>query len=207
MTINDRSALFETGGYVPVIPGPLDTAAIWGASRENQVPSEGRPHLSPGRPPWEPEEIKGRRPIHLIAIVAGLVLIVASVFGVVAQRSNVLPQWVPLIGKDSGIAACEAMAGGDKLTTLNEGDGRVRDSTMSEREYREIRGVFTGSRYPEIRTNGQQLIDYAWQLQSLGPDAGLAALPLVGPIQQAYAGLSGGCSEQGHDIPAFGATR
>ena len=196
----------EPGRYVPVVPGPLDTAAIWGASKENQVPSEGRPHLSPGRPPWEPEPEKGRG-WTLALVVMGLLFVVAGVFGFIVQRSDVAPYWVPLVGKDSGVAACEALAAGDKLTTLNAGDGRVRSSKMTELEYLEIRSIFGGSRHEAIRTNGEDLIDYAWQLQALGNgtgEASLMALPLLGSIMKAYSGLSGGCSEQGITIPAFG---
>jgi hypothetical protein len=194
----DTSGPLAANNVVPFYPG--DVIGI-GANISTE-----RTWLSPGTPPWEPEDppVGRRRPWHLIAVLIGLVLIVASVFAIVAQRSNVLPVWVPLIGKDTGVAACEAMAGGDKIRTLDKGDGKVRSDTMSQREYREIRAIFTGSRYPEIRTNGSALIDYFWQLQALGPDAGLAALPLIGPINQAYTGLSGGCSEHGITIPPLG---
>jgi len=193
----------EPGRYVPVVPGPLDTAAIWGASKESQVPSEGRPHLSPGKPPWEPEPEKSRG-WTLALIVMGLLFVVAGVFGFIVQRNDVAPHWMPLVGKDTGVAACEALAGGDKLTTLNAGDGRVRGERMTEQEYREIRGIFSASRHVAIRDNGQTLIDNAWQLQEIGPDSGLAALPLLGPITTAYTGLSGGCAEQGITIPPLG---
>jgi len=197
----------EPGRYVPVIPGPLDTAAIWGASKESQVPSDGRPNLSPGKPPWEPEKNRGWT---LALVVLGLLLVVAGVFGFIVQRSDVAPHWIPLVGKDSGVAACEAMAGGDKLTTLNSGDGRVRGDEMTELEYLEIRSIFRDSRHEAIRTNGEDLIDYFWQLQALGTGTGeatLMALPLLGSIMKSYSGLSGGCSEQGITIPPMGSAR
>lgn len=203
------TASFGTEGRyvpVPIIPGPLDTAAVWGAAKETGVPSEGRPHLSPGMPPWEPEPEPGRG-WTVALVVMGLLFVVAGVLGFAVQRADVAPVWVPLVGKDTGVAACEAIAGGDKLTTLDAGDGRVRDSKMDEKEYQQIRGIFGDSRHSEIREPGQDLIDLAWQLQGIGPDGGLLALPLIGSIQKAYAGLSGGCAEHGYTIPPFGAGR
>jgi hypothetical protein len=197
--------------YVP--GGPLDTLAIWGHGQAVPPPVGGergqeREHLSPGQPPWEPE-----KPSKLVRwapflIVLGVLLVGTAVFGIIAQRTNALPQWVPLIGKDTGVAACEAIANQGNLRGVAGEAGAGPGAAMTETEYRQIRDIFADSRYPAIRDNGTKMADYAWQLQAIGADknaeAALAALPLLQPMTQAYTGLAGGCADHGHTIPALG---
>lgn len=199
----------DTGGPLAASNNhePLDTLAQWGYEPVPAATGE-RPWLSPGTPPWagqpEPEGEPVRRPWHLVAIVAGLLLVVLAGFVLIARYSNALPVWLPVVGKDTGIAACEALASGDKIRTLDKGNGTVRGSRMTEAEYQQIRAIFSDSRYSEIRTNGSAMVDYVWQFNELGPESALAALPLVGPLNQAYSGLSGGCAQHGIILPPLG---
>jgi Spy/CpxP family protein refolding chaperone len=191
-------------GYVP--GGPLDHLASWGHGQAVPPPVGGeREHLSPGEPPWEPKKPSRMTPV---LIVLGLMLMLASVLGIVAQRTNALPQWVPLIGKDTGVAACAAIANQGNLRGVASEAGAGPGVAMTESEYRQIRDIFADSRYPAIRDNGTKMADYAWQLQAIGADknaeAAMAALPLIQPMTQAYTGLAGGCADHGHTIPALG---
>jgi hypothetical protein len=207
--IRATSTRYETGGFVPVVPGPrpFETAASFHARTGDEQYAE-RQWESPGPPPWAgrwDSSDGGRlRRWSPFLIVLGLMLIVAGVFGAVAQRTNALPQWVPLIGKDTGVAACEAIANQGSLTGAATGKGSK--SSLTTVEYREMRAVFEDSRYPEIRDNGTRLMDYAWQLQGMTRDAdnAIAGLALVQPMTEAYTGLAGGCADHGYTIPALG---
>jgi hypothetical protein len=133
----------------------------------------------------------------LIALVGAVITIGGTAMFV--RSLNVLPHWIPVVGMDSGVAICKAIAEnpGQKVVSA-EGDAE---------QIREIRGMFADSRYEDIRTSGVALMDLAAQMDSTpkdGEEFG-AALMLAGPLMSALAGLSGGCAEHGYMIPTVGA--
>lgn len=109
-----------------------------------------------------------------------------------------------LILKDSGVKACEAMAGGDKMFAGKAGDGKK----LTEAEYRQVRAVFEDSRYDDIRDHGTKLMDLAWQISKMGDNPGLEALAYVGQVTEHMTGLQSACADQGIivDLPAAAAT-
>jgi len=146
--------------------------------------------------PWQQEATRRGTTLVLIGVLTGMVLFVLAAAGYLVQRNNWLPASIPLIGKDSGVAACETIANGGGVA----GSG---DPTWSQADYRAARQVFADSRYPAIRDNGVQLMDLAWQMQGLKADD-MGLLLYVTPMTNAYAGLAGGCAEVGYIIPALG---
>jgi hypothetical protein len=97
-----------------------------------------------------------------------------------------------VIRTDSGVAACEALRDGEKAV-----DGDDGDKTMTEAEYRELRGVFEDSRHEDIRDHGTKLIDLVWQLSKMGDEPGLEALAFMGPLTEHVTGLQSACADQG----------
>lgn len=135
----------------------------------------------------------------MLLIVAVIGAITFGIVGVILQRGNVLPAGVPLLGKDTGIAACEALA----QSAGTPGSDQAPATILSDGDKQKLRGVFEDSRYAEIREPGVRFVDLALQIEAMGPDAGLAALPLVGPLTESYAALAGGCGQHGHALPAL----
>ncbi|WP_173158345.1 hypothetical protein [Phytohabitans suffuscus] len=125
------------------------------------------------------------------------VAVVAVAFGalLMIRATGVVPAGVPLAGKDTGVAACEAIAEDNKLA------GNNPDETLTAEEYRRVRKMFADSRHAAIRDNGVKIVDIAWQMRDMKDEDALAALPLVGSMMEAYAGLAGGCAEHGITIP------
>jgi hypothetical protein len=187
-----NSALKEPTTMLPVW---VDAAQRHGTVRATDVaPDFGRA----GMHSWEPEP--GERPAWppragaWIALGVAVVAVLIS-SGFVVQRMNWLPASVPLIGKDSGVAACQAIA---------EGQPPVHSKgIISEADYRSMREVFADSRYTDIRVNGTKLMDLAWQAQGMGQN-NLGILALMGGIADAYSGLAGGCQAAGYTIPSLG---
>lgn len=169
----------------------------WSNTGRHEDRGDGRPWTSPEPPPWatpQPGE-RGWSTIGTwlgVTLLAGLVLFLAGLF---VQRQNWLPASVPLIGKDTGVAACEA---------IHNGQAPVKaKGIMSEADYRKARAVFADSRYPDIRNNGTRLMDLAWQAQGMGSN-NLGVLAVIGAIGDAYSGLAGGCASVGYTIPSLG---
>lgn len=155
---------------------------------------DGRPWTSPEPPPWA-SQAGSRSPWPLRITLAAMVAVVAILAGLLVQRMNWLPVGVPLIGKDTGVAACEA---------IHNGQAPVKaKGIMSEADYRKARAVFADSRYPDIRNNGTRLMDLAWQAQGMGTN-NLGVLAVIGAIGDAYSGLAGGCASVGYTIPSLG---
>lgn len=193
----------------PVSPAPVasppwaDLTARWGATHRDPAayPPGVIPWLTQEVPPWGSlhqdigHEQRRTHPAWIVLLVAltGVALLLA---GVLTQRSNWLPASVPLIGADSGYAACKAIASGDKPTAGSK--------VWSQDDYRAARRVFIDSRYPDVRTNGVRLIDIAWQLQGLEEGETLGALAYIGAFTNAYTGLSGGCADLGFTLPKLG---
>jgi hypothetical protein len=132
-------------------------------------------------------------------VILGALMVVAVGAGMVLRFSNVVPVGIPLVGKDSGIAACEAIASKGSKT----GPAKTAGTTKAE-EYRALRDVFANSRYAEIRDPGVRFVDLLRQVEGMGKNAGLGALAFLGPMTESYAALSGGCAEHGYTLPAMG---
>ena len=177
---------------------PTGQLPVWAdLTARHGSPIESGPDFgAAGMHTWEPEP--GERAWSRTGTVLGIVLLVALVLGVagfVVQRMNLLPASVPLIGKDTGVAACEEIS-----------KGRAPVSTsgiMTQDQYKQARKVFADSRYEAIRTNGTKLMDLAWQAQGMGEN-NLGVLALMGGVADAYSGLAGGCSSVGYTIPSLG---
>jgi hypothetical protein len=131
-----------------------------------------------------------------LAIVGGGALIALAILGDGTDPVSEL-----LAGEDSGVQACEAIR--DAEQEAEQTQAQTADEIWTEEEYLVLREQFADSRHEAIRTNGVELMDIGWQMEQLGDDAGFEALPLLGSFMAAYAGLAGGCAEQGVTIPAL----
>lgn len=194
---------------------PLDTFASYGAPPEKPIghatgETGERPYVSPGTPPWGSlsqdighpapspswrDNLAAVNPSVKYPVIGALVITLITLLALVVQRSNVLPAGVPLVGKDSGLAACEAIQHGSAPTG--------QTTSVSPGDFTKARAAFAGSRYPDIRTNGVRLMDLAAQIAGLGKDPGIEVLAYIGSFGDAYAGLAGGCAAVGHPIPAL----
>jgi hypothetical protein len=177
---------------------PTSQLPIWaGMAADHGAPRETGPDFGvAGMHTWEPEP--GERSWNRAGTVLGVILVLAIFLGALGfaiQRMNWLPAGVPLIGKDSGVAACQAIAKGQPPVHTS--------GIMTEADYQRMRAVFADSRYEDIRTNGTKLMDLAWQAQGMGQN-NLGILALVGGIADAYSGLAGGCRTVGYTIPSLG---
>jgi hypothetical protein len=169
----------------------------WSNTGRHEDRGDGRPWTSPEPPPWgtpAPGERGWSRTGTVLGVILVLVIFLGAL-GFAVQRMNWLPVGVPLIGKDSGVAACEAIAKGRPPIEAK--------GIMSAADYRKARAVFADSRYPAIRDNGVKIMDLAWQAQGMGKN-NLGVLALMGGIADAYSGLAGGCSAVGYTIPSLG---
>ena len=193
LTVEHWSAGEYPTGQLPVW---ADLAAQhgWSNTGRHEDRGDGRPWTSPEPPPWASQAGSNSRwPLRItLGLMVALVVFLAGLF---VQRMNWLPVGVPLIGKDSGVAACEAIHNGRAPVEAK--------GIMSEADYRKARAVFADSRYPAIRDNGTKLMDLAWQAQGMGSN-NLGVLAVIGGIGDAYSGLAGGCASVGYTIPSLG---
>jgi hypothetical protein len=175
------------------LPVWADLAAQHGWSRtaQHEAPNFG----AAGMHSWDNHRTPPRW-VGLTLLLVGLTVVSAVLLGVLAQRNNWLPASVPLIGEDTGVAACEAIASGKPPVEASGKD------TMTAAEYRQARGVFADSRYPAIRDNGVKIIDLAWQAQNASGED-LAAMMFGLNMAEAYSGLAGGCAAVGYTIPSI----
>ncbi len=67
--------------------------------------------------------------------------------------------------------------------------------------YRDARRELSDSKHEDIRVSALAFIDAVWQLEGMGDDAGLEALPVVTSALDAYASLTGGCANHGIELP------
>lgn len=204
---------WEQGGQAPAARTPLDkdwpvnpalkepttSLPIWASAGANHGAARqtGPDFGAAGMHTWEPEP--GERSWNRAGTVLGVTILVVLVLlgaGFLVQRMNWLPASVPLIGKDTGVAACEAIAKGQPPVQAK--------GVMNQDQYKQAREVFADSRYEAIRTNGTKLMDLAWQAQGMG-DNNLGVLALMGGVADAYSGLAGGCASVGYTIPSLGA--
>ena len=181
----------------PVVPGPIhynfeDPAA--GAGRKYEGTDWGFQPVNPGDfPPEDPQ--RDRRRLDVVVLCLGLMLLALAGATFLVQRANVLPAGVPIVGMDSGVAACRAIAEGEKPVPSG--------AAMTQQDYRALRAVFADSRYPDIRDNGTKIVDIAWQVAALdkqGDTEMISALAYANSLTSAYAGLTGGCAEHGYTL-------
>lgn len=138
-----------------------------------------------------------------LGVLVGAVMAIGG-FGLAVRSQNVLPNWVPVVGMDSGVAMCKAIAENPNRKVA----GGEQAGRSDPEQIRKVRGMFADSRYEDIRISGVALMDLAVQMNSVPQDGGEgfgAALVLAGPIMSATAGLAGGCAEHGYMIPTVGA--
>lgn len=182
---NDKTGATFHGGDLPQ-RDPLASLASFDRT--------ARP--APVTPPWVAEHERPARRWAWVALAASLAFLVV-VLASVARSQNVLPAWVPVIGMDSGVAACKAIheSGGTALKGAAAETGTQTERLAAARE------LFADSRYPEIKTNGMALMDLAVQMNAVKPGDEMALLPMVGPVTSAYAGLAGECAAHGYSIP------
>jgi hypothetical protein len=136
----------------------------------------------------------------LIIVVVGLVLaaVVGGVLTVVVGPPSLVKQYTP-IGKDSGVAACEALR--DKTIVSHAQAGESQADGWAR-----ARKLFADSRYGDLRDSGTKLVDLMAQYDGLSSDGNSlgAGLFMGSQIIQAYGTLSGSCSAHGVNIPALG---
>jgi len=189
----------ETWPVSAALREPTTALPIWASSAHRHgTPSQAAPDFrNNGMASWEPEPGEAPRWVrtYLWIWLAVAVAVLVTVTGLFVQRMNWLPASVPLVGRDTGVAACEAIADGRKPV---ESSG-----IMSTADYKAAREVFADSRYEAIRTNGTKIIDLAWQAQGMGSN-NLGVLALMSGIADAYSGLAGGCASVGYTIPPLG---
>jgi hypothetical protein len=156
-----------------------------------------RPWTSPGPPPnhRNSQRSSGLVVWIAVAVVGAVAMIVAGL--VLLGRSGAVPAGVPVVGQDSGVAACEAIASGK---AADGGPTEAPGEKMTQAEYQQVRKVFADSSDPEIREHGTKLVDLSWQTQQ-SPES---MLLVVSQFTDAYTGLAGACASHGHAIPPLG---
>lgn len=181
-----------------------DTMPVWADLAYQRGNGHGPAVYAPdfgaaGMHSWKPEQAPAwPPPAGMWIALTALTVVVLALGGLLVQRMNWLPVTVPLVGKDTGVAACEVISKGGSPVPSSGKD------TMSAADYRKARAIFADSRYPGIRDNGVRLMDLAWQAQGMGNED-LGALALFSDIASSYSGLTGGCSAVGYTIPSLGA--
>lgn len=146
-------------------------------------------YYRPGHDDGQPEPSVPPPPVHkarwpwLVLVVAVLFLASAGWFA-----------YNRVIKKDSGIAACEAMAGDRQIV---DGAKVGAGQKLTEAQYRQVRKVFEDSRYDDIKDHGTKLIDVVWQVSQLGDKPGMEVLAFVGPLTTELSGLQSACADQG----------
>lgn len=169
----------------PYAEQPYPHQAPYEAQHEATVAITGRP-AKRSRRGWL---IAGA--LVLVALIGGTLTLL---FGPISPVKKVVP-----IGKDSGVAACEALR--DKTVVSHAVAGESQADGWAR-----ARKLFADSRYGDLRDSGTKVVDLIAQydgLSSGGNDTG-AALFMGPQIIQAYASLSGACSAHGVNIPALG---
>lgn len=145
-----------------------------------------------------------KRPRMLLGVLAAAVL-GSLLAGMLVRSANVLPGWVPVIGMDSGVAMCKAIA--EKPQGESAAEAAGSDEAVEMERVRQFRALFAGSRYDDIRVNGVALMDLTAQFVQMSQGRAEAdfgtSLALVGPMMTANAGLAGGCREHGYEIPSM----
>jgi hypothetical protein len=151
------------------------------------------PFVPTGEVSYYPPKNRGNRGV-LLAVVAGLILlaVVGAVLTVVLGPPSLVKRYTP-IGKDTGVAACEAL----------------RDKTVVSDSWAHSRKLFADSRYADLRDSGTKFVDLAAQYEGLtsdGSDSSKmgAGLFMGSQIITAYGSLSGACSAHGVNLPALG---
>jgi hypothetical protein len=199
---DDRPTLMmhtdDSSGRPPVVPGAPWADLVAPQDQPPLSPAETYLHVQHG---WDLPGQEPERPSRMLVylLVALMILVALLAIGFTLQRQNVLPAGVPILGKDSGVAACQQIANGATPT------GMDANAEFTAADYRKARQVFADSRYPAIRDNGTRLLDLAWQIggAAKSSDDLAGALMFMNELSQAYTGLAGGCADHGITIPAM----
>lgn len=159
----------------------------------NEMP--GQP-MMPGYMPAQPAPRRKRRGA-LIAVVSVLVVLGLSLTVAGLYARNVGPF------KDSGLSGCEqivAMQASQSASTSSNSDNK-----LTEAQYKQMRAVFSKSRYDDINRAGTQFIDLLWQISKVDTSNSDAALGIafayLGQITGDYSNLSGACGNHGVKLP------
>lgn len=159
--------------------------------------TEQYPHGGPTfRAPQPQNPEKGQRNWLLIGIIGIVVLAVmaAAIWIVVG------PKVYDKAGLDSGVNACKMISEGKDAKGQPTKAAAAEDSdVMTAEQYKDLRGIFNGSRHDDIKTAGLAFVDLMWQIQG----AGDGAILLVGQMVTTYGALSGACASHGYVIPTL----
>lgn len=164
-------------------------------TREINAPHIPRHFASP-TPEQQPPHRGRRWPVFVLASVAMLLVVGATLYAATSRNVIALPGHA---FEDRGVAACRVLAVSD------DGNPAAQSSADSskagferEAEQREaltkMRKMFNASHFDDIKNNGVALMDLAAQL--IAPDGG-ATLLIAHDFITVYAGLSGACDAQG----------
>lgn len=184
-----------TISYMPGATAPV-------ARPTSPAPGYGPPYAPQPWPYQGPPAVaapakRSRRGL-IVASALVLVAVVGAVLTLVIGPPSAVKRFTP-IGKDSGVAACEALR--DKTVVSHAVAGESQADGWAR-----ARKLFADSRYGDLRDAGTKTVDLIAQydgLSSGGNETG-AALFMGSQIIQAYAALSGACSAHGVNIPAMG---
>ncbi len=194
----------------PVSPMPIDPHPAGsppdGGNRSSQRPTHPSGAVGPrndglgfGDPvPAEDERLDRRTRWIAAGVGAALVAVLIVVLG----WAGVGP--ASRLHADSGVRACKDVATGDTAGGTRSNAG---DVTMSQDDYRRIRGQFQGSRFADLRGSGTHFVDLVWQIGRMlraGGDPLTSAIAYGGEVFSAYSDLSGACANHGVTLPPLG---
>lgn len=125
-------------------------------------------------------------------------VIAVILLGILGVGGYLIKNYTPLF-KDSGVAACEAMA--KQLKESDKKDSSDDNDKMTQKEYDKLRGAFADSRHNDIREPGVRLVDTIWNLQNTPEDklVGVGLLSM-GSMMSDLRGLQTGCKNHGVQV-------
>lgn len=201
VTSPDPSSPQHSPEPISYMPGAIPSVS----PAPGSVPGYGPPYVQQPWPYQGPPAVAGhaqkRRSVPLLAVVVAS-LVVLAVAGAVVTAAlgppSLVKRYTP-IGKDTGVAACEALR--DKTVVSHAQAGESQADGWAR-----ARKLFADSRYGDLRDAGTKLVDLMAQYDGLSSDGNAlgAGLFMGSQIIQAYGTLSGACSAHGVNIPALG---
>jgi hypothetical protein len=126
-------------------------------------------------------------------LIVGIVVAVVLIGGAAIATPLALHHSSKTDSSDSGVAACQAVAGQD----AGNGDG-----TLSKAEYDKVRGEFNDSSYADLRAAGTKTMDDIWKLIGAGADDADPAV--AASVLTDYTGLARACASHGVTLQPFG---
>lgn len=191
---------------IPYYQPPAPISYMPGATPPvSPAPGYGPPYVQQPWPYQGPPVVAGHAAKRagrgtVLVVVAGLIALalVGGILTVVFGPPSLVRRTVP-IGKDTGVAACEALR--DKTVVSHAQAGESKADGWAR-----ARKLFADSRYGDLRDAGTKLVDLMAQYDGLSSDGNAlgAGLFMGSQIIQAYGTLSGACSAHGVNIPALG---